>query len=264
MRCIDIANIMEKIAPTSLAESWDNVGLIMGNNDQVINKIMIALDATEEVVLETVHQKCDMLITHHPFIYSKINRITNETPMGRKILMLLKNNISVYSAHTNLDKSEGGVCDILCNLIGLTDIRVIKDENGSNGFLRIGKLPKPISISALASNAIENLQTTYITSTADKNKIIETVAVASGSGMSLVKEVLNLNADLFITGDVKYHDAIDAYEMGLPVMDITHYAGEIDIVNELKRLLEAEFKEIGDSCEIVCSLSSRPPFQVLL
>src|SRR5689334_11051717 len=127
--CGLIIEALERLAPSSLALEWDNVGLLVGESNRAVNKALIALDATDQVVEEAVTKGADLIITHHPVIFHPVKRVTDQTVLGRRLLKLIKNNISVYSAHTNLDIANGGVNDVLFELLGLRDKEPM-EQNG--------------------------------------------------------------------------------------------------------------------------------------
>lgn len=125
-KCSEIVNYMEQFAPNRLAQSWDNTGLLLGDPGREIKRILVALDATPEVVDEAIEIGAELIITHHPLIFKQVNRITRDTPLGDCIFRLIQNNISLYSAHTNLDVAKGGVNDVLASILGLEDIKVLQ------------------------------------------------------------------------------------------------------------------------------------------
>ena len=119
VKCQVLMDIMEQIAPRNLAESWDNVGLLIGSPAQSIDNIMVCLDVNEAVLDCAVRQKVDLLIAHHPVIFQAVKNLRSDLPQGRLLTAVVKNNISVFAAHTNLDSAVGGVNDILAEKLGL-------------------------------------------------------------------------------------------------------------------------------------------------
>jgi dinuclear metal center YbgI/SA1388 family protein len=127
VKCQTIAGILDELAPKRLAESWDNVGLLVGDSKQKINRVMVCLDAPDWVVEEAIDKDVDMIISHHPMIFNGIKRITSDTATGRKLLSLIKNNIALYSLHTNYDIVAGGLNDIFARELGFSDSSVIEE-----------------------------------------------------------------------------------------------------------------------------------------
>ena len=310
---------LEAHYPKNLSESWDNVGLLLGDSESEIKKVQLSLDVTESVVDRAVENGVDLIISHHPMIFSGLKRITNTTLVGKKILKLIKNNISVYSMHTNLDSALGGLNEYVAKKLGAEDSKIIDETyfdtyklsvyvpsthfealmekiNGSgllefNGYKnvsysskceevideKVGKSTKieligekntlyaileqarkvhPYEEPAYEIIKIENkyskggigryfsLEKTYsldeyiglikeklgienLRVVCGAGNKIKKVAVVNGSGASFLDKVSRLNVDLFITGDVKYHEALDAREAGLALIDIGHYESEV-------------------------------------
>lgn len=136
-KCSEIIRFMEEMAPACLAEEWDNVGLIIGSRNQDIKRVMVCLDVTSKVVNEAVEKKVDMIVSHHPFIFKGLKRITEDDPKGSVVYRLIRNGIGVYSAHTNLDFTVEGINDTLASLLGLSNVRSLKKY-------RSGKLYKVV------------------------------------------------------------------------------------------------------------------------
>ena len=153
VKCMEIINLMEEYANSNIAESWDNVGLIVGDENKVIEKILVALDINDEVINEAIEQNCNMIITHHPFIFKPIKNIRASDINGNRIIKLIKNNICVYSSHTNLDIAKNGTNDTFAKLLNLEKIENLFDnELCKEGLGRIGILEKEISLKELTQN----------------------------------------------------------------------------------------------------------------
>lgn len=230
----------EEWAPAAYAEEWDNVGLLIGEATQPVRKVLVALDATEDVINEAVSGGYDFLISHHPLVYNPINRITSADSTGRKILTLAKNGIGCFAAHTNLDKAEGGVNDCLAGKIGLTKLTPLVPElspNGrdvpSHGIGRVGFLAEKMSAAAFAEHVKKALALTSLRFSGDTQKIVEKVGICGGDGSRYVENAIAQNCDIYITGDLRYHIVQDALESGIALLDITHYGGEIHVVPEI-------------------------------
>lgn len=142
VKCQTIAGIIEELASKKLAEAWDNIGLLIGDGSSKINKIMVCLDVTEWVIDEAIEQKADMLVSHHPVIFGKINRITADTVLGRKLLKLISNNIAVYCAHTNYDMAKGGLNDLFAKRLGFNSFELIEPLHTEKLYKLIVYIPK--------------------------------------------------------------------------------------------------------------------------
>lgn len=229
----DLINCLEKWAPPSLAERWDNVGLMIGSRKAPVRKVLCALDINKELVQEAMNQQIDCIISHHPFLFKGIKAIDYDTSKGELIKLLIENHISVYSMHTNFDITEGGTNDILSHLLQLKEVLplsileghlTLKENESPKGIGRYGKC-EPISLKDLSLKLKEILQTPYVRVVGDQQKTLNKIALCSGSGGEYIKDAAAV-ADVFITGDVKFHEAQAALERGLCLIDVGHYPSE--------------------------------------
>ena len=346
VKCQVIMDAMDRLAPRYLAENWDNVGLLLGSPAQSITKILVTLDVTQAVADQAVRDGIDLIITHHPVIFKAVKNIRTDLPQGKLLASLLKANIAVYAAHTNLDSAAGGVNDILTQKLQLEDTkplavshteklykivafvpkthlevvrqaladsgaghignyshctfstagtgtfmplknakpfigqkntleyveeirletivteknsrRVIKEmlkahpyeevaydlielENAGNslGLGRIGKLASPMLLSQFIPYVKEALGIEYVSAGGIQSKKIKKVAVCGGSGASLLHKAAFAGADVLVTGDVKYHEALDALAAGIAVIDAGHFATEQPVISYVAEYLTA-------------------------
>lgn len=251
MKCSDLINELENFAPISLAESWDNPGLIVGDTQGDIKKVLVALDATNEVIDEAIEIGADIIITHHPMLFSAIKKITNETPMGMKLRKLIGNNIAHFAMHTNLDIAFGGTNDELARIAGLKEVEVLREsceQNGQvNGLGRIGILRKATTFGNFASILKKELYLDSIRVVGDTEKLVRRVGLCTGSGFEFMEDAVKKGADVFITADLRYHESQKALEAGICVVDATHYASENIIVPVICKYL----KELDRGLEVV-------------
>ena len=235
MKAYEIKGIIEKKFPSHLAESWDNVGILLGRTEKEVKKVLVTLDVTFDSVREAIEENCDMIVSHHPILFSPIQRLTDETFEGQMLLDLIKNDITVFAAHTNLDEAIGGLSDILAEMFSLKNPQVVlKTDYDGVGLGRIGDIDETSAIE-FAYKAKELLNTPVRLS-GDENKKVKRVAVASGASDDIIGEAVKMGADLILTGDLKYHRAWDAVSLGAAVVDAGHYPTEImcmDIFSEL-------------------------------
>ena len=256
----DLIEKIEVIAPKFLMEEWDNSGIQIKASDNHIEKIMVALEIRDDVIQEAILNKVDLIITHHPLIFREINQINTDDLVGRYINNLVRNNISVYSTHTTFDKAIGGNNDYLISLIQLKMTRIVGTGNfGEFGIGRLAKLKTPISLESMISVVVEGLAipVSEIKKVGDTGKTIQKIGICSGSGGSLIHDAIKNGCDLLITGDIKYHDAQYAKEMGLCLIDAGHYYTEqIFSVNFSEKLN----KLTGDKVIIIQSKININPF----
>lgn len=243
----DIVRLLEEMAPPELAEEWDNVGLMLGRRQKAVRKLLLALDMTQETVEQAVAQKADMLITHHPAIFHKLGRITDNDWQQDLLLQLAEHGIAVYSAHTNLDCVANGVNDVLAKKLRLTDIDILDTANGLG---RIGEVMQPMCLQDFAAFVKSTLRADYL-AVGDAGRQVRKVAVCGGAGSDLLMLALAQGADTFVTGDVKYHEAQQAVFSGLNIIDAGHQPTELPVLDDLADRLSLRFTEKNWNVNIV-------------
>ncbi|MEG0135680.1 Nif3-like dinuclear metal center hexameric protein [Cetobacterium sp.] len=247
MKLSKIISYLEEKFPLNLSEEWDNVGLLVGRRDSEVEKILLSLDVTDKVIDEAIEVGANLIITHHPVIFKPLKAVTGDTTLGKKVLKLIENRIAVYSMHTNLDSAKSGLNDFLGETVlnfGKGKILEKSELNGREfGIGRIYKLDTPINIKKLSQNMKETLGLDCINVvTSDENLSIKKIALVSGAGSTYWRKAKKLGADILLTGDIKYHEAMDAKEENFSLMDIGHFESECIFVKHLKTIIEKEFK----------------------
>ncbi|WP_196593131.1 Nif3-like dinuclear metal center hexameric protein [Pectinatus sottacetonis] len=368
--CQTIIEAMEKIAPHNLAEEWDNPGLLIGDPAQKINKLIVCLDVNNNVINTALKEKCDMIISHHPFIFHPLKKIRTDLPQGKSIQTLLANNIAVFAAHTNLDSALGGINDYLCHLWGLHNtiplntasteelIKLIVfvpvdyaekvrlaigkagagfvgkysncsfESNGTGHFLplpgtnpfigeigktasvnetkietifpakiqskvikamlkahpyeeaayelhslkptniftglgRIGELSTAIDLEDFTAMIKNTLPVKNIRLVKSNNKKIKKAALCSGTGAEFINRAKFMGADIYITGDVKYHEAQKAQELNMNLIDAGHFGTEFPIVKYLAKKLETIATKNKWQIKVLHDKASVDPFTVI-
>lgn len=366
----DIIGIINKIAPASLAESWDNSGFQIGDPSTEVKRIMVALDPTPDVVASAIESVCQLLVTHHPLIFKPLKSISASNPQGALIQKAIKNGLSIVSMHTNYDIANGGLNDLLAAKIGLSasvplsvtastelvklivfvptdhlvqvrlallpfastlgnycncsfsaggegtftplvganpfigkiaelanvreerlellidrlqlpraiksmlaahpyeepafDIYPLLNDGGKVGLGRIGRLLKPLTLVEYAGEIKINLSASSLRFVGDPEAVISKVALCSGSGSSLLRETVRAGADVLVTGDVKYHEARDAQELGLSLIDAGHFPTEIIMVNDMVKRLGLALNAAGfKDCLVEACRTETDPFLIL-
>lgn len=244
----NIYDFLKEKFPLDTACDFDNVGLLVGNPDNTVNNVLIALDCTDITVENAVKNGCNLIVTHHPVIFEPLKNVLK----GSIVYSLIENKISVISMHTNLDVGVGGVNDSLCKAISLSDIETVIAEDGY--VLRKGSL-SPISADALAEKLKNDLGgcIKYV----DGGKKIETVLVCSGSGGNFLSEAVKHNCDAFVTADVKHNQFLEAKHLGLSLFDAGHFNTEDVVVPALKEMLENKFNNISFICDRTSFIKNR-------
>ncbi len=226
----DITNKIEELAPLSLSADFDNTGLLVGREDKEVKKVLVTLDVDEKVCLEAVKEGADLIISHHPVMFHAMKRLTENTPMERLLRCLISNDISLYSAHTNLDCAKGGINDFMAEKLGIFDSTVIEEvysEKGiSEGFGRKGVLKEEKTLKDIITLYKKEFDVDVVRYVGDENRTIKTVAVNTGGGAFALESLIGTDTDLFISGDFKYNQLRDAYENNLCIIDAFHYDSE--------------------------------------
>ena len=266
MKLSDIIKVIDKIAPIEISESWDNPGLQIGDYEWDIKKIMVSLDISNEVLEDAINKNIDLIISHHPLIFSPLKSIDFKSNIGSIIYKTALSKISIFSAHTNLDSANGGLNDILCGKIGLNDLSILgstfETKDGEKiGLGRVGTLDKPQKLDKYTKYLIETLNLKNLRYSGSKDKIINKAAVCTGSGASLIGNFIESDAEVFITGDIKYHEAKNIEESGKCLIDIGHFASEHIIIDALTKKL---MKDLPGDIEIVPCHIEKDPFNTIL
>lgn len=266
-----LAQIMNDFAPEEWAEPWDNVGLLLGNRNSKVQRLMVTLDVTPDVVQEAIEKEVDMIISHHPLIFSPMKRIVYSDIEGRLIMDLISNNIAVYCAHTNLDMANGGVDDSLAKALKLKNVKKLNQEDmlqSKPGFGRWGNLEIPMKLKdfvPFVAKALKSPRVEVIGMNEDKeNKLIKTVALCAGSGSSFMKQAQRVGADIFVTGEIKYHDALTADWLDIDIVTVGHFYSEIPVLNELIKHLQKAVDSLQYKVEIFESEVERSPYSPII
>lgn len=252
----DIAAFMETWAPLSYAESYDNPGLTMGRCDREVRKIMLSIDASVEVAEQCVKGGCDFLLTHHPLLFHPVKKIVEDGSVTQALLTLAENKIALYAAHTNLDSAPGGNIDRACELLGLKNIQAVGEE-GEIACLRIGEVDA-ISMEELLLMIRNNWKITDLHVTKVSGAPIGKVGVVTGSGMDMYKLAAAHGCDVFITGDISYHRAVEARALGLSLIDATHFATDKLSLSWIREELIKYAASKGESLEVVIADEEDP------
>ncbi|HEY8443424.1 MAG TPA: Nif3-like dinuclear metal center hexameric protein [Clostridia bacterium] len=242
----EIIDFLNQIAPPEQKEDWDNIGFLTGQKDAKIYKCVLCLDVTSAVLDESIELGANLIVSHHPFIFKPINSITDQTLQGRKLLKAIKNDINVFSAHTNLDSSEQGINDYIARLLDLKDITRFGLKNCDWQGGRIGELKEPVKLIELAKKLKTLLNDDSVRIVGKKDGLVKKIALISGGAgkPEYLTAAVNAGADCYVSGDFSYHAALEAFERDFSFIICSHYCMERVILNRLRGLLAERFADV--------------------
>ena len=252
----DVTRVIEEFAPLSIQEAWDNSGLCVGSPEAPVTSVLLGLDCTEELVDEAVACGADMIVTHHPLIFSGLKKISPEDQTGAAVIKAIKAGISVYAAHTSADKVIAGVSGAMAARLGLENVTILDEDGEGTGLGVVGDLPEPVSAEEAVALVKERFSLRSMRTSRPLEGKISRVAMCGGSGGSLIKAAMSSGAQLYISGDISYHNFFT--REGFMVMDIGHYESEIEIVDILFSLLRKNFPTFA--VRITQNIYSNPIF----
>lgn len=241
-----ICQHLAELAPLALAESWDNVGLLVGDRSRSVQRVMTCLTVTPDAAAEAVDQKADLIVAHHPIPFRPLKRLTSDSMTGSVLLSLLSSGVAVYSAHTAFDSAPGGINQQWAESLSLGDIQAIQspDDGQPLGSGRYGKLPKSMSASELIQKCGKTVGATRLRAAGDASQMIQTVGFACGSGGSFVSAAHRAGCDLLITGEATFHDCLAAESLGMVLGMLGHYHSERFAMENLASDLQAKFETL--------------------
>ena len=264
-----ITEKLEQLAPKAAACDLYNPGLLVGRSDREVSRIYVALDASCAVVDAAIDAGCDLIVTHHPIIFRGVKSINDQSALGLKLLDLIRNDVSVFSMHTNFDSCPGGMADIVCAALGLRktglmeptgflpkdtqngaaeglQLRVVETERDVNpdayGIGFTAELPELLSAAELAARVKACFGLPFV-QYYDAGMPIRRIACCPGSGRGELKEVLSLGVDAFLSGDMGHHEGLDLCEEGISLLDAGHYGLEHIFVHYIAGFLRTQFPE---------------------
>ncbi|MGB3212754.1 MAG: Nif3-like dinuclear metal center hexameric protein [Desulforhopalus sp.] len=267
VRVKDILESLNAEAPFSLAESWDNVGLLVGNPEQEVTAVLAGLDPTNKLVDEAIAQGANTIVTHHPVIFKPLHSIDTAAPSGRLLAKALSNGIAIIGCHTNFDSAREGVSAYLAHQLGLEDLTPLVGSSVDNatdtGLGRIGVYPSPLADVEFLTRVLDVLNLPSIQTAGPLPKKISTVAVCGGSGSEFAPTAFERGADVYISAEIKHSTAIWAVENGFCIIDGTHYATEKPAVTLLVKKLREAGEHKSWNIEVLQTKEEHHPFVLM-
>lgn len=239
----DAMAFFDRFAPPALAESWDNVGLLLGSRSSLLERVMTCLTLSEDVADEAVRERASLVVTHHPVFFRPVKQITDENPEGRTILKLARAGTAVYSPHTAFDSAALGINQRLAESLGLSDVRSLRTPVAAElpGSGRFGVLPQGESLDDFVRRVRRLLNTEALGVVGDDTMSIQRVAVACGAAAEFVDDALLARCDVLVTGEARFHACIEARAKGIGLVLAGHYATERPGVEALADEIAKEF-----------------------
>ena len=260
MQLSEVIDHLEQLSPSSYAESWDNVGLLAGRKDKEVQRVFVALDATDEIVDEAIRRDCDLLLTHHPLIFPSISHISDKDIVGRRLLKLIAEDVACYAMHTNFDVV--GMADEAADRIELNGRKVLmvthKDQLTEEGIGRTGELPYEMTLKECAEMVKEVFMIDNVRIFGDPGKKVKRASISPGSGKHMSRYAIEAGSDVLISGDIDHHEGIDAVAAGLAVIDAGHFGLEKIFCPYMKDFIMREMPGIQ-----VSIASENAPFSVI-
>ncbi len=264
MECREVLEVLNRVADVSYACSWDNVGLLVGRRDKEIFRVTVALDADDRAIDEAIANGSDLLLTHHPLIFSPMKRVTDETLIGRRLLKLLRRDMCLISMHTNFDVAPGCMGDLAADRLGLLNRSPLEiTGEGLEGPYGIGVVGEPREGSLLVEKLCAQVKEAFGLEgvqlyAPEIMKPVTRIAVCPGSGKDEIRYAMEAGAQVLITGDITYHYAADAVAEGLAIMDAGHYGLEHIFIPFMESYLKKQLPQLS-----VDTVSIRQPGRFL-
>lgn len=252
----DVVRVIEEFAPLSIQEKWDNSGLCVGSAGDRVSSVLLGLDCTPELVDEAIGCGADMIVTHHPLIFSGLKKISADNPVGEAVIKAVRAGIAVYAAHTSADKVLAGVSGAMAARLGLEETVPLEDDGSGHGLGAVGRLPVPVTAEEAVALVKERFRLKALRTSRPVEGMISRVAVCGGSGGSLIGAAEASGAQLYLSGDISYHNFFT--KKGFMIMDIGHYESEIEIVDILFSLIRKNFPTFA--VRITQNIYSNPIF----
>lgn len=243
----DLCDFLDAFAPPALAADWDNVGLLVGDRTQNIDRVMTCLTVTPDVAREAVRDAVDLLVTHHPLPFKPLKRLTADDPSGRILLDLIRAGTAIYSPHTAFDSAAAGINQQLAAGLGLTNIQPLEPATGPDlniGTGRFGQLPQAESLGQLAQRLKQFVTAPQVAVVGNLQMTVSRVAVACGSAGEFLDVAIRRGCQVLVTGETRLHTCYDAAARGAALLLAGHYASERFGVQRLAENLAEEFPDL--------------------
>ncbi|QDT66143.1 Nif3-like dinuclear metal center hexameric protein [Calycomorphotria hydatis] len=258
----ELCNILNEIAPLELAEDWDNVGLLIGDRDVDIDSALTCLTLTHDVADEAIASGAGLIITHHPLLFRAVQKLTSDTSEGRLLLKLIEAKVAVYAPHTGYDSAALGINAQIAERLGLNEVQVLKpiesiNNESQQGAGRCGDMAKPTEFSDFLKAVQSIFQVDHLEYVEPLKDSVRRVGIACGSAGEFLRDAAKLNCDVFITGETRFHTALEARDRGIGLILLGHYTSERFAMESLAMMLN----EKSESLIVTASQVERNPLR---
>lgn len=228
MQLKTIGDQLEAYIPSRYASSWDNVGWMVGPLSAPLRGVLLCVDVTAPVLERALQNDLNLILSHHPLLFEPLSRLLGSHPLHRIVMDAVREDVGVYSVHTNADAMPGGLNDLFADSLDLLDTEPIRpmEDDPEAGLGRVGRLGESLSLGQLEDRLREQFDLTHMQSLGEEDRSVRTVAVCTGSGGDFVGKSLAERADCYVTGDVDHHEAMEAQSFDLPLIILDHYEME--------------------------------------
>jgi dinuclear metal center YbgI/SA1388 family protein len=256
----DLADFLETFAPSRLAESWDNVGLLVGDMAAAVERAMTCLTITPTTVREAIDGKAQLIVTHHPFPFRPLKQLTSATPEGRMLLELIAAGVAVYSPHTAFDSAAEGINARLAEGIGLQNVQVLLPaDDGALGAGRWGEYATKQSLGDVIDRVKNFLDIPQLHIVGTLTSSVRAVGVACGSAGEFLAPARDAGCQCLVTGEVRFHTALEAEASGIALILAGHFASERFALDALAKILAEQFPSVA----VWASKQERDPLQLV-
>ncbi len=242
----DVVGFLDQCNPAELAEDWDNVGVLLGDPQSKALRVLTCLTLTPDVAAEAVDKKVDLIVSHHPILFRAIQKITTATSEGAMLLRLIQAGIVVYSPHTAFDSAANGINQQIADRFGLTGIQPLRpgDDGQTLGAGRFGDLPKKMTLQELTTRIRGEFDLPAVQFAGDANATVQRLGIACGSAAEFLSDARKAGCQAFLTGEARFHSALEARTEGIGLILIGHYASERPAVEQLATVIATEFPSL--------------------
>jgi dinuclear metal center YbgI/SA1388 family protein len=253
MHLASVLNALQEIAPLEFAESWDNVGLLVGNRSRNVARVMTCLTLTPTTLQEAIDSNVELIVCHHPIPFKPLAKITDDTTTGKILLRAIEAGIAIYSPHTAWDNARTGINQQIAETLGLEAIKPLQGftqgststtSDESLGVGRYGRLPKSSTIESVLERIRVAIPISQVRHTHETNHLLSKIGIVCGSGGSMLALVARRGCDAILTGEATYHQCLEAESLGIAMLMIGHHASESFAMKELAKQLQAALPDV--------------------